>query len=295
MTGAPLGALAAVAAAALSAAAGIARDGKLGVHAGLLPAIVSGVLVPLMLPRVGATIRRVLTADGLRLLREPVDAVLRMPAWPARADVLGDGVCTDALTELARKNARLARELGDLRTAYAELQVDAAARAAAVDRLHHLAHHDPLTQLPNRVLLMDRLEQSLAHARRAGSGVLVVYLDLDNFKTINDTLGHAAGDRVLTEVGARLTGVLRDSDTASRIGGDEFVLVCPTADAAADGARIEARLRTALAAPIDVDGVPVVTGASIGMSAFPAGAGDAAELIKQADRAMFGAKRSRRS
>lgn len=250
----------------------------------LLPAIVSGLLMPLMLPRVGATVRRVFSA-------EPGHAIETVRSGaPAQSDAGFD----DSLLEMSRKNARLAHELSELKAAYAQLAMEMAERTAVADRLHHLAHHDPLTQLPNRVLLMDRLGQALAHARRADTGVLVIYLDLDNFKTINDTMGHAAGDRVLGEIGTRIAGCMRSADTASRIGGDEFVLICGTTDPAADAARIRSRLSRAMEAPIDVAGTPVTIGASIGVSAFPADGSDAAELIDKADRAMYGAKSSGR-
>lgn len=264
--------------------------------AAALPTLVCGVLVPLMLPRVGARLRRALAAEHSRLPGDVTASARFAESWTIRHDDDFDAdppEAHDLVLELTRKNARLAQELRDLRNAYARLVMDAAERAAAAGRLHHLAYHDYLTQLPNRVLLMDRLAQALAYAQRAGTGVLVMYLDLDNFKTINDTLGHAAGDSVLCEIGRRIASCMRTTDTASRVGGDEFVLVCPTADAGVDAAQILARLQRKIAEPIDVDGTLVVTGASIGVSLFPLNGSDAAELIHRADQAMYVAKADR--
>ncbi len=193
-----------------------------------------------------------------------------------------------------RTIARLQDELKNVRAAYAELAMEAAERAATAERLAYLAHHDTLTTLPNRLLLMERLQEAIAQARHDRTSLLVVFLDLDRFKSINDTLGHAMGDRVLREVGLRLAGCMRTGDTASRVGGDEFVLVCASADPAVDAVRIQTRLLSALAAPIDANGTPLAVGASIGMSAFPADGTEPRELIDRADAAMYAAKASRR-
>jgi diguanylate cyclase (GGDEF)-like protein len=145
------------------------------------------------------------------------------------------------------------------------------------------------------LLLMDRLAAALTHAQRMGTQVLVIFLDLDHFKAINDTMGHAAGDRMLSEVGARIAGCTRRTDTASRVGGDEFVLVCATSDAAADAAQIRTRLARAMDAPINVNGTPVKIGASVGISVFPADGWDPEQLIDKADQAMFEIKARRRA
>jgi diguanylate cyclase (GGDEF)-like protein len=196
--------------------------------------------------------------------------------------------------ELARENVRLARELEELKAKYVRLAADAAEAAAASSRFYHLALHDPLTQLPNRLLLMDRFAAALSQARRAGTDVLVIYLDLDHFKAVNDTLGHAAGDNVLSEIGRRIAACARKSDTAGRVGGDEFVMVCGATDVSVDAPEIRSRLARAIAAPIDVNGTPITLGASIGMSSFPADGVQPAELIEKADRAMYRVKMRRR-
>ncbi|MGD0472295.1 MAG: GGDEF domain-containing protein [Candidatus Velthaea sp.] len=268
----------------LSAAVALLHDGTLNAsHSGHLPAVVPGVLAPLVLPRMGATIRRALSVDW----RSAGGSTAGSDASFAPS------VKFTSMADLARENARLQRELAELKAKYARLAEDAADQAAESERFHHLALHDALTQLPNRLLLMDRIAAALAHAERAGTQVLVIFLDLDHFKAINDIMGHAAGDRVLSEVAIRIAGCTRRSDTASRVGGDEFVLVCATEDAVADAADIRSRLGRAIAAPIDVNGTPVTIGASIGISSFPADGADPGELIDRADQAMYHVKARR--
>jgi diguanylate cyclase (GGDEF)-like protein/PAS domain S-box-containing protein len=167
--------------------------------------------------------------------------------------------------------------------------------AATVAELEHRAHHDSMTDLPNRMLLMERLAEAIARAKRADGGVLVLYVDLDRFKAVNDSLGHAAGDAVLRETGLRIVATLRAGDTASRIGGDEFVVVCATSGPGDDVSHLGARLIDVLTAPIDIGGEPVVVEASIGMSVYPADGLDADTLIRKADAAMYSAKQSGRN
>lgn len=174
-------------------------------------------------------------------------------------------------------------------------KVAAAALATAAAELEHLAHHDPMTNLPNRMLLMERLTQAIALAQRGKTGVIVLFLDLDRFKTINDSHGHAAGDQVLAITGRRIEDALRAGDTASRVGGDEFVLVCSTTDAAEDAARLATRLIAAVGGPIDIDGDSVSVGASIGISLYPTDSLRGEELIERADSAMYAAKQSGRN
>ena len=176
---------------------------------------------------------------------------------------------------------------------------DSKAAAALLARtaadLEHLAHHDPMTNLPNRTLLAERLAQSIALAQRAKTELLVLYVDLDRFKVINDTRGHAAGDRVLAVTGQRIADALRVGDTASRVGGDEFILVCATNGAAGEAARLASRLLAAIGAPIDIGGEDVSVGASIGISMYPADGVSGEELIRKADSAMYAAKQSGRN
>lgn len=153
------------------------------------------------------------------------------------------------------------------------------------------AYHDALTGLPNRLLFQDRLAQALAHARRRGGGVGVLYLDLDNFKRINDSLGHAVGDLVLQAVAERLDECLRDEDTVARLGGDEFVaVVLDERHGQAVAVAAAERMLLAMAEPINVADHELNVGASIGVASFPEDGRDAATLLKNADLAMYRAK-----
>ncbi|MFN6994819.1 MAG: diguanylate cyclase domain-containing protein [Aquincola tertiaricarbonis] len=171
------------------------------------------------------------------------------------------------------------------------MAVDATATREAHDHLSHAARHDALTQLPNRVLLLERLQQGLAARRRPGDEVAVCYMDLDGFKAVNDAHGHDAGDLLLVEVARRMAAQVRTTDTVARIGGDEFVLVLQPL--AGDGWRkVLERVVAAVNAPIVLpDGREVQVGASAGVATSSAAITDPAELLSAADRAMLAAKR----
>ncbi|WP_188113468.1 putative bifunctional diguanylate cyclase/phosphodiesterase [Nocardioides humilatus] len=171
---------------------------------------------------------------------------------------------------------------------------DVTRRKAAEERANFLAFHDSLTGLPNRALLMDRLQQSQHQVCRTRRGVGVLFLDLDRFKIINDSLGHDAGDQVLCEVARRLLGNARSGDTVARLGGDEFVVVCPNMDSEAEVRDIARKLHAALALPWAHDGHDVVISASIGI-AFGEGHEDPESLVHRADQAMYRAKQGGRS
>ncbi|MCY7403607.1 MAG: EAL domain-containing protein, partial [Cryobacterium sp.] len=166
---------------------------------------------------------------------------------------------------------------------------DITARRLAEARVEHLAFHDPLTNLPNRLLLLDRLKQALLQASRQGRGVAVLFIDLDRFKFVNDSLGHHAGDTVLTEVGIRLLQNIRSGDTVSRIGGDEFVVICPDIVGNTEVHRIADSIQAAIARPILVGDQIASVDASIGI-AFGLGHDDAELLLRNADQAMYLAK-----
>jgi diguanylate cyclase (GGDEF)-like protein/PAS domain S-box-containing protein len=173
---------------------------------------------------------------------------------------------------------------------YAVLQVDdITARKEAEARLVHQAMHDALTGLANRALLHDQLSIALARAERAGTKVAVLFLDLDNFKTINDSLGHTAGDRLLVEVAQRLHRVLRGSDVAGRVGGDEFVVVCEDLGGPEDIPPVVERLLHELQEEVRLQGQELVVSASIGVAVGGAGSG-ADDLLRDADAAMYRAK-----
>jgi diguanylate cyclase (GGDEF)-like protein/PAS domain S-box-containing protein len=164
-----------------------------------------------------------------------------------------------------------------------------AARAMSL-QMSHTAHHDVVTNLPNRLLLNDRITQSIALAHRQNRPIAVLFLDLDNFKNINDSLGHAAGDELLQSVSKRLISCVRASDTVSRQGGDEFAILLPEITHAQDAATCAGKIILALHAPHSVGTRTLHIGASIGISLYPKDGEDAGSLIKSADTAMYHAK-----
>ena len=158
------------------------------------------------------------------------------------------------------------------------------------ERIRHLAYHDALTGLPNRLLLDDRLNQALAHARRAGSWAAVLFFDLDEFKQINDRLGHLVGDRVLQVLADRLHRRIRDQDTVARHGGDEFVVVAGDLASPEDASHLAEQLSNAIRQPIEMDGGSLQVTASIGVALFPGSGSSPESLIAEADQAMYRAK-----
>ncbi|MGA7802767.1 MAG: EAL domain-containing protein [Gammaproteobacteria bacterium] len=173
---------------------------------------------------------------------------------------------------------------------------DITARKKTERRLTHLATHDPLTGLPNRARFLDRLEVALEHARRNETLAAVIFLDLDGFKTINDTMGHAAGDRLIQEVGKRLRGTVRESDTVARLGGDEFTVIGTNLKSVGALERMAANIIHSIARPFEISGSLVRTTPSIGITLFPFhDDDDAYSLIRQADTAMYEAKKRGRN
>ncbi len=172
---------------------------------------------------------------------------------------------------------------------------DVSAARAQAQRLAYLAQHDSLTKLPNRVLLNDRLTQALSLADRHHHQVAVLFLDIDGFKPINDTLGHDAGDRLLQLVADRLIASVRGSDTVGRLGGDEFVVVLSRIEHARDAAISVEKMLHAVARPYDIGSHEVRVTASIGIATYPADGSDPATLLTNADRAMYSAKAAGRS
>ena len=167
---------------------------------------------------------------------------------------------------------------------------DISEKKAAEEQIKHLAHHDILTGLSNRFSLEDRLEQSLAIARREQQKVAVFFIDLDRFKNINDSLGHQAGDQLLINVATRLRQEIRESDIAARIGGDEFVVVLTGMTHTSNVASTAESIREAISRPYNIDGKRIETSSSIGISVFPTDGSNADELLKSADVAMYHAK-----
>jgi diguanylate cyclase (GGDEF)-like protein/PAS domain S-box-containing protein len=171
---------------------------------------------------------------------------------------------------------------------------DISDRKRAEERIAYLAHHDVLTGLPNRTQLVERLDITLALAKRHGSGVAILFLDLDHFKTVNDSLGHAAGDALLKEIAARIRGLLREADVVARLGGDEFLIVLPDLESAGDAANVAGKLITAISGPAMLEGRPVYVSPSIGISIYPRDGANADELVRAADAAMYSAKENGR-
>ncbi len=157
------------------------------------------------------------------------------------------------------------------------------------------AHHDPLTGLPHRALFHDRLDVALANARRSGSHVGVMFLDLDRFKTINDSLGHSVGNNLLQRVADRLRLCVRETDTVARMGGDEFTVLLPTVNGEADCVAVAEKIIQAFAEPFRISARELVTSTSIGIAVFPDSGPDADALVKNADIAMYRAKANGRN
>jgi diguanylate cyclase (GGDEF)-like protein len=170
--------------------------------------------------------------------------------------------------------------------------LDMSERHRLQQRIEHLALHDPLTGLPNARLLLDRLEQTLAASRRANRPMGIMYMDLDGFKPVNDTYGHAAGDLVLKAVADRLTHILRETDSVARIGGDEFVAILGSVSDDSDASTAAERVLAAVAAPFELGNAEAKLSASIGIALYPDHGEDAQSLLQRADTALYRAKRA---
>ena len=180
------------------------------------------------------------------------------------------------ITWLGESNVRLRQQIVSL--------------AHLEDQARHDAYHDELTCLPNRRLLLDRLNQALGQAVRQRKQVVLLLLDLDGFKAVNDRLGHAGGDKLLREVAERLVACIRGADTACRYGGDEFVVMLPEIDGAEHCANVVNKIRSLLAPPYVIDRVEITLTMSIGTAVFPVDAKSRSELLKHADMQMYRAK-----
>ena len=202
-----------------------------------------------------------------------------------------------------RKNAPLPvqrqDELGQLARSFVQMQEEIVEHLEELSRsrnaLEHLARHDPLTGLPNRRVFFERLEHALAAARRSAKPLAVLFVDLDHFKQLNDSLGHSIGDRVLQAVANLLRSATRESDTVARLGGDEFVILIEQLD---DPGRVVAvlhKLHERFQLPILLDGHEIKVQASMGLSLFPRDGDDIESLVQQADRAMYVAKNAGRN
>lgn len=210
--------------------------------------------------------------------------------WLAE-DITERKIAQEALLK-ARDNLelRVLERTDELATANARLHEEIQERRVAEDQVRHLAHHDVLTGLPNRRLLEDCVERALMRAKRQQLQVAVLFIDLDRFKAVNDTLGHRTGDLLLQAVASRLQDSLRETDTVSRVGGDEFVLVLPDLHSIAAASDIAQKMLESMASPYRIDGHELHITPSIGISIFPQDGMDVETLISRADAAMYYAK-----
>jgi diguanylate cyclase (GGDEF)-like protein len=235
-----------------------------------------------------------------RALRLGVRSVLSLPLL-ARGQVWGSlDLMRSTPGPYSSDDLATAGTLADVATSYVVMAVDRDAAIALQEKMTHRAMHDELTGLPNRALLFDRLSHAITSARRRKSLLALLFIDLDGFKQVNDTLGHVAGDALLIEVAERLTAVLRQDDTLARLSGDEFVIICenlPASEESGASAAINAlieRVQLALTEPARLGDVLCEISASIGSAAAAPDHHSAEDMLREADHDMYRVKRSRR-
>jgi diguanylate cyclase (GGDEF)-like protein/PAS domain S-box-containing protein len=217
---------------------------------------------------------------------------------PARLEEGTIAIFDDVSAEHAARE-QLERAVGDrtqeLVSANRRLEAEISDRKQAETRAQHLADHDPLTGMPNRRLLEDRLTQAIARGDRSQKPTAVMFVDLDRFKVVNDTLGHAVGDLLLKECAERLVKQLRVGDTVCRLGGDEFVVVLPEVSRSSDAAGVAQKIIDAVSLPFVFESHELQVSVSVGISVFPDDGRDAESLIRNADAAMYHAKETGRA
>ena len=222
--------------------------------------------------------------------REMWDRLLREGHWQGEIwDRRKNGEIFPALlsiTELRDEDGRL-----DHRIAFFS---DISAQKAVQQRVEHLAHHDLLTDLPNRYLLNDRVASAVARAARRKGRLALLYLDLDRFKYVNDALGHDIGDHLLRAVAQRVSSCVRVTDTVCRVGGDEFVVLLDDVAESEDAARVAGKIMETVAAPYEIDGHSMVIGISVGIAIYPENGTTSEELLRGADAALINIKQSGR-
>ncbi len=192
-----------------------------------------------------------------------------------------------SLSAVKNKQGQVTRYIGEF--------TDISEKKASEARIHRLAHYDLLTDLPNRVLLHDRLRNALDRMRRANGALAVLFVDLDRFKNVNDSLGHPVGDQLLQKVAHRFSSAVREQDTVARLGGDEFLIILEEVGSSQHAGRIAHKILETLHEPVAIEGREIFIGASIGISLFPSDGDDPETLIKNADTAMYRAKEQGRN
>jgi diguanylate cyclase (GGDEF)-like protein len=222
-------------------------------------------------------------------------AVAAGAAFRDRATLLGalaiSGAVAMAFLLSRRLATRVLESLDDAGTGQERLETQLAAVLEAKEEYRALAYHDDLTGLPNRSLFHDRLGLALAHSSRRQGHLALLYLDIDDFKGVNDSFGHGSGDRVLVELAGRIRTAVRAEDTVARLGGDEFVVLLAQVGGAADAARVAAKVLDAVRLPFRVDGHEVSIAASVGVSVYPDDGTSPDDLVSNADGAMYREKR----
>jgi diguanylate cyclase (GGDEF)-like protein/PAS domain S-box-containing protein len=225
--------------------------------------------------------------------------VLEPPEMPMQKAAAEGRVVVDYEMELVREGAPMATilcyaaplfdEAGKPRGAIGAA-LDISERKRAEHEIRRLAYHDTLTGLPNRLLFRDHLDLAIAQARRSGTGLSVLFLDVDHFKVINDSLGHSLGDRLIREVADRVRACIREGDTVARLGGDEFIVLLTGVGQAVGAAKVAEKALVSIRSPFNLEGHELFVTASVGVSVYPADGEDAETLVKNADVAMYRAK-----
>ncbi|MBB1520885.1 putative bifunctional diguanylate cyclase/phosphodiesterase [Aquipseudomonas guryensis] len=263
-----------------------------GLYSGVLLAypailIVAGMVAPLRL-FIGLLLSMLASVVGMTYAS--LSGLLVFEPWP-----IGIGRMINVSCILVMCAVAVWLLANDLRRTLLRLQQEILRVRDSEASFTHLAQHDALTNLPNRLLISDRMEQAIGQARRYDKRVALLFLDLDNFKTINDSLGHAAGDELLKEVALRLQDAVREMDTVSRQGGDEFLMALSDVDDLAAVSAVATQVQARLAQPFTLKGMQIVTSISIGIALFPEDGDDFETLLKHADMAMYQAKAAGRN
>ncbi|MGZ5374658.1 MAG: diguanylate cyclase domain-containing protein [Aeromicrobium sp.] len=199
----------------------------------------------------------------------------------------------DTTGVLEPHDVAIAQTLADVTASYLVMAGARDDARAAAEIFRQIALHDPLTGLPNRQLLVDRIENAAQRARRSETSAAILFVDLDDFKSVNDAYGHDAGDELLVAIARRLSTLIRPSDTLARISGDEFVFLCEDLDSPDDVDLITNRIADALAVPFESSGSEIMITASVGVAYAGPGKRISTQLVSEADKAMYEAKRSR--